>query len=79
MTSGATDSWAGKALALEGDKQMPTILILAVTMQVRNTTAITTKTPPLDKEVTLFPLYQGNFSSHDSYLFPAIAFPKHRY
>lgn len=79
MTSGTTDSWAGKALALKGDKQMPSILILAVTMQVKNTIAITTKTLPLDKEGTLFPLYQGNFSSHDSYLFPAIAFPKHKY
>lgn len=80
MTSGTTDSWAGKALALKGDKQMPTILILAVTMQVKNTIATTTtKTAPLDKEVASFPLYQGNFSSHDSYLFPAIVFPKRKY
>ena len=79
MTSGTTDSWAGKALALEGDKQMPTILILAVTTQVKNTIAVTIKTPHLNKEVTLFPLNQGNFNSHDSYLYPAIAFPKHKY
>lgn len=81
MTSGTTDSWAGKVLALRGDKQMPTILILAVTMQVKNTIATTTstKTAPLNKEVALFPLYQGNFSSHDSYFFPAIVFPKRKY
>lgn len=79
MTFGTTGSWAGKALALKGDKQMPTILILAVNMQVKNTTAITTKAPPLNKEVTLFPLYQGNFSSHDTYLYPAFAFSKHEY
>lgn len=35
MASGTIDSWAGKALALKGDKQMLTILILAVFMQVK--------------------------------------------
>jgi hypothetical protein len=35
MVSGITDSWAGKALVLKGDKQMPTILIFTVTMHLK--------------------------------------------